>query len=92
MRCPASSNPSTPSRNSRATWRTGPGFLKELHKAKVSLSLAEEAEWLGYFTEQQAKAHALQAQINKTDREIDALVYELYGLTEEEIAVVEGAG
>jgi hypothetical protein len=25
-----------------------------------------------------------------TDREIDRLVYELYGLTEEEIAVVEG--
>ena len=24
------------------------------------------------------------------DREVDALVYELYGLTEEEIAVVEG--
>ena len=66
------------------------GFLKELHKAKVSLSLAEEAEWLGYFTEQQAKAHALQAQINKTDREIDALVYALYGLTEEEVRVVEG--
>jgi hypothetical protein len=25
-----------------------------------------------------------------TDRQIDALVYELYGLTEEEVAVVEG--
>ncbi len=25
-----------------------------------------------------------------TDRQIDALVYELYGLTEEEIGVVEG--
>jgi len=30
-------------------------------------------------------------QIEGTDREIDALVYELYGLTEDEIAVVEGA-
>jgi hypothetical protein len=28
-------------------------------------------------------------QIEATDREIDALVYELYGLTEEEIAIVE---
>ncbi len=27
-----------------------------------------------------------------TDRQIDGLVYELYGLTAEEIAVVEGAG
>jgi hypothetical protein len=32
-----------------------------------------------------------QRQIQATDRQIDALVYELYGLTEEEIAVVEGA-
>jgi len=29
-------------------------------------------------------------QIEATDEEIDALVYELYGLTEEEIAIVEG--
>ncbi|NMB67247.1 MAG: DUF559 domain-containing protein [Chloroflexi bacterium] len=32
----------------------------------------------------------LQRQIAFTDREIDALVYELYGLTEEEIKIVEG--
>jgi hypothetical protein len=32
----------------------------------------------------------LQRQIDTTDRQIDRLVYELYGLTEEEIAVVEG--
>lgn len=65
------------------------GFLAELKKAKVSLSLAEEAEWLTYFNEQKAKAQALQAQIDKTDKEIDALVYQLYGLTEDEIRVVE---
>ena len=29
-------------------------------------------------------------QIEATDKEIDALVYELYGLTHEEIAIVEG--
>ena len=29
---------------------------------------------------------------NATDAEIDRLVYDLYGLTEEEIAIVEGAG
>ncbi len=28
-------------------------------------------------------------QIKATDRQVDALVYELYGLTEEEIGVVE---
>jgi hypothetical protein len=34
----------------------------------------------------------LQRQIEATDRQIDALVYELYGLTEAEVAVVEGRG
>jgi type I restriction-modification system DNA methylase subunit len=33
---------------------------------------------------------ALQRQIDATDRQIDELVYELYGLTEEEIRIVEG--
>ena len=35
---------------------------------------------------------ALERQIEATDRQIDALVYELYGLTEEEIAIVERSG
>jgi len=34
----------------------------------------------------------LSRQIEATDGAIDKLVYELYGLTEEEIAVVEGSG
>jgi len=34
----------------------------------------------------------LQKQINQTDKEIDQMVYELYGLTDEEIEVVENAG
>ena len=33
----------------------------------------------------------LQRQINATDQEIDKLVYELYGLTDEEIGIVEEA-
>ena len=37
-----------------------------------------------------ADKELLQRQIRATDQEIDALVYELYGLTEEEIALVEG--
>jgi len=34
---------------------------------------------------------ALQRQIEATDGQIDALVYELYALTEEEIGIVEAA-
>ena len=35
---------------------------------------------------------ALQRRIEATDGQIDALVYELYGLTQEEIGIVEAAG
>lgn len=36
------------------------------------------------------QALELKAKIDQTDREIDQMVYELYGLTEEEIKIVEG--
>ncbi|SFN24967.1 Eco57I restriction-modification methylase domain-containing protein [Salegentibacter flavus] len=67
------------------------GFLKELKKVKVKLSLSEEAEWMQYFNDQKQKAQYLKAEIDKTDRKIDQMVYELYGLTEEEIRIVEEA-
>ena len=67
-------------------------FLKELKKKKVTLSLTQQDEWEAYFEGYQKELLELQAQIDKTDKEIDAMVYELYGLTEEEIAVVEGDG
>ena len=66
-------------------------FLKELKKSKVQLRLSDEAEWMEYFNKQKQKAQALQTEISKTDKEIDQMVYELYGLTEEEIGIVEGA-
>jgi hypothetical protein len=34
---------------------------------------------------------AIERQIATTDRQIDELIYELYGLTDEEIKIVEGA-
>jgi hypothetical protein len=35
---------------------------------------------------------ALQRQVEAADRQIDLLVYELYGLSDAEIAIVEGRG
>ena len=57
----------------------------------VKLSLSQEAEWMQYFNEQKEKAQTSKNEINKTDKEIDKLVYELYGLTETEIKIVEEA-
>lgn len=64
-------------------------FVKELGKKKIKLSLSEEAEWEDYFLQEQQKALALKQQIETTDKEIDKMVYELYGLTDEEIEIVE---
>jgi hypothetical protein len=77
-------------------------FLKELEKTRKDtakeneteykkLSLSEEAEWMQYFNEQKQKALELKNEIDKTNREIDQMVYELYGLTKDEIKIVEEA-
>ena len=67
------------------------GFVKELKKKKIKLSLSEEAEWEDYFLAEQQKAEAIANQIKETDNQIDAMVYELYNLTEEEIEIVENS-
>lgn len=66
-------------------------FVKELGKKKIKLSLSEESEWEDYFLQEQQKAVALKQQIDSTDQQIDKMVYELYGLTEEEIQIVENS-
>jgi len=68
-----------------------PAFIAELDKKKVKLSLSEEAEWEDYFLQESKKALELKAKIETTDKEIDQMVYALYGLTEEEIKIVEGS-
>ncbi|MBU2947374.1 Eco57I restriction-modification methylase domain-containing protein [Zobellia uliginosa] len=57
----------------------------------LPLSKKDEFEWIELFEENKKKAEELQAQINQTEKEIDAMVYELYGLTEEEIKIVENS-
>ena len=64
-------------------------FLKELAKQKVTLSLSQKSEWEDYFDTEKKKVLEIKSQIDATDKEIDQMVYELYGLTEEEISIVE---
>ena len=66
-------------------------ILAYLQLVKIKLSLSEESEWTQYYNEQKEKAITLQKEIDQTDREIDQMVYELYGLTEDEIKIVEEA-
>ena len=66
-------------------------FLEELKKQKITLKLAAQDEWEEYFDTYKTAINALQSEIAATDSQIDEMVYELYGLTEEEIAIVEAA-
>ena len=65
-------------------------FIKELSKVKVKLSLSQKADWEDYFIAEKSKVETLNNEIKKTDKEIDELVYELYGLSEDEIKIIEG--
>jgi hypothetical protein len=70
-------------------------FIKELNKAiktanGTPLTKKDEFEWMELFEENKKKALELKAEIDQTDKKIDQMVYELYGLTEEEIQIVEG--
>ena len=69
-------------------------FIKELNKAiktikGTTLTKKDEFEWIDLFEENKQKALSLKAEIDKTDKEIDQMVYALYELTEEEIQIVE---
>ena len=64
-------------------------FIKELGKLKIKLTLLQEVEWEDYFNQEQKKAIDLKNSIDATDATIDKMVYELYGLTNEEIKIVE---
>ena len=64
-------------------------FVAELKKQKINLSLAQQDEWEDYFNQYRNDCQQLSEQIAQTDREIDQRVYQLYGLTEEEIRIVE---
>ncbi|MBR0296797.1 MAG: N-6 DNA methylase [Paludibacteraceae bacterium] len=66
------------------------GFVAELKKQKIKLSLVQQDEWEEYFNLYKAACNELSAKIAATDKEIDSRVYALYGLTDEEIKIIEG--
>ena len=66
------------------------GFVAELKKQKIKLSLVQQDEWEEYFGQYKAALNEVSAQISATDKEIDERVYALYGLTEDEIKTIEG--
>jgi D-arabinose 1-dehydrogenase-like Zn-dependent alcohol dehydrogenase len=71
-------------------------FITELNKAikiagQTPLTKKDEFEWLDLFEENKTKAQTIKSQIDTTEKAIDKMVYELYGLSEEEISIVENS-
>ncbi|MDR1761085.1 MAG: DUF559 domain-containing protein [Bacteroidales bacterium] len=64
-------------------------LLAELKKQKIILTLKQQDEWEEYFSDYKTECNKLSSEISTTDKEIDGMVYELYGLTEEEIKIIE---
>jgi len=63
--------------------------LKELKKQKIELSLDKQDEWEEYFEKYKKELIDLKETIDKTDKEIDKMVYNLYNLTDDEIKIIE---
>ena len=64
-------------------------FLKELKKQKITLKLSQQDEWEDYFNDYRSVCHQLSEQMTETNKEIDLLVYKLYGLTYDEVLIVD---
>jgi type I restriction-modification system DNA methylase subunit len=63
-------------------------FAEFLKETKISISLTEQEELMSYFETRHSEVRAIDSEIRKTDVEIDNMVFDLYGLTEEERRVV----
>ena len=76
-----------------AAWQDGiPQFFEfttELKKRfKRELNLAERNDWDAAVTQAREKVALLTQQITQAEREIDAVVYELFDLSADEIALI----
>lgn len=67
-------------------------FRAEVTKAfKVEIPLKERGEWEAYLAENAAEVHRLTAEIEAAERQIDAIVYRLFDLTPDEVALLEAS-
>ena len=64
-------------------------FVTELKKQKIRLTITEQDEWEDYFNQYRQSCQEISQSIASTDREIDLRVYHLYGLTYDEVLIVD---
>jgi len=67
-------------------------FQAEIKKAfKADIPLKKRNEWENFLREEGEKVRRLTAEIEQAEREIDAIVYKLFDLTPDEIALLESS-
>ena len=64
-------------------------FLKELKKQKIKISPSDQDDWEEYFDNYRTTCQEFSAQIATTNNEIDLRAYKLYGLTYDEVLIVD---
>jgi SAM-dependent methyltransferase len=65
-------------------------FVSEIKKQKIEFNLKQQDEWEEYFESYKMEINDLLLEINRTDKEINKMIYKLYDFKTEEIALVEG--
>ena len=76
-----------PSKKLQKFWELDFAEFKKALKIK-KMPMSEEEELLTWFKSKQNEILDLKSQIDKCDREIDEMVFDLYGLSDEERRVV----
>ena len=67
-------------------------FRDEIKKAfKADIPLKQRGEWELFLREEGEKVRRLAAEIEQAEREIDSIVYKLFDLTPDEIALLESS-
>jgi type I restriction-modification system DNA methylase subunit len=66
-------------------------FVSEMRKKSANVPLSTQDELQDYFEKNKSELLELDNRIKKTDRDIDAMVYELYRLNDDEIKIIENS-
>ena len=64
-------------------------FLDELQKQRVQLNLSQKEDLISWYKSKSKLLNGIKAQIEDLDNEIDKEIYALYGLTDDEIKIIE---
>ena len=66
-------------------------LISILKKQGINLTLFQQDEWANYFNSYKSKISILKSERDELEKEIDQKIYNLYGLTEEEIQIIENS-